>query len=723
MAEKRIPRVVSPRKDHLNPSGLLRLDRRLRHIFQSPTTRDLHLEVLDDLIELCLEPSPKTRVFDKMSKEDKQRSCAAVQDTREELLLDDMVNDIIDRYIIITGKPYVGEEIEDMMNDMIGARLFLEELGITLGLAGKYMDIHMAITPEELDNIPAEFLIDYCDMFFIPLPQKYRDPFQSYGDPIKISENDRTILIYFAYYGKFKYMERMRIMTFIHDVLFSDADMRLIRYNGSLIFYDVPLSDEIIRNGPWYYYPRVGSITHWELNSRFHPFDLLLVLGQIRKRGTFKAVSGFTTADLTSLTISTLYERGWDDPRAFVTPFGVRNTVNSPTYIPLLNMSITLKQPYEDLLSVSRMEGIRTVNQYGVVRDPQNIYSDYVMAQVGEDFYFAIEGWKHIEEVSTGFYIRPETLENHGEPRDDLIFYGGRNGTTSYYCMTIKSLTDLWTTSNRFVCPFNTTKTFPIRTLRRLSLLLQNESPSSERDLLGKVLCSMLWPENSLNPTIDETKYFESIFERQRNIIAKIRAKETVTRIKTKMLLLHNLGLFLANWDDDGPTPLLGGDGREDDLPGRRYNILAGLSSISASLEDTPDILDLRIIKVAFEGKGEDPIIPYAYYEVEHEGSSIGEYLRLLTSAHRFSLDRILRDASLILMMTSETYINVFSGESFIACNRLEVEKPSIRVYDMHMDYDLSGLPELFDLVKGNDVPLNEKDILIRNRIETTSIL
>jgi hypothetical protein len=723
MATKRTPGIVNARDDHLNPIPFERLTRRLRHIFQSPTTRDLHLDILDDLNHLCVDPSPPTHVFDDMSAKDKAYSCKAVADTREELLLDDVVNDVIDRYMIITGKPYLGEEIEAMLHEILGARLFLEELSISLGLAGPFKAIHLALTPEDLELFRVELLIDYCDMMFIPLPQVYRDPFQSFSDPIKLSENERRDLRYFALYGKFKYMERMRIMTFIHDVLFSDSDSRLIRYNGSLIFYETPLSDEIIRNGPWYYYPRVGSITHWELSSRYHPFDLLLVLGQIRKLGHFKAFAGATTSDLTALVITSLYERGWDDPRAFVTPFGVRNTVHSPTYIPLLNMSITLKQPYEDLASAANMEGIRTTNQYGVVRDPQDIYSDYVMAQVGEDFYFAIEGWRHIEEVSTGYYNRPEMLEPHGEPRDDLVFYGGRNGTTSYYCMTIKSLTDLWEKTNRFACPFNTTKTFSIRSIRRLSYLLQKEAPSSERDLLGKVLCNMLWPERGVKPSMSEIKYFEEIFNANRTTMAKIKTEYTSSRIKTKMLLLHNLGLFLAHWDDDGPIPLLGGDGREDDLPGRRYNILAGLSSISASLEDTPYILDLRIVKVAAEGKGDENRQPYAYYEVEHEGSSIGEYLRLLTSAHRFSLDRILRDASLILMMTSETYMNALTGASFIACTRLEVEKPSIRVYDLHMDYNLSGSPELYDLVKGNDVPLNEKDIGIRNTIETTTIL
>jgi hypothetical protein len=704
-----------------------RYNARLRSVSADRATRELQRLVVDDLHEQCEHTRPLVDGLKALRPGDRAFACKAINDFRETLDFEGLLDGVIDLFMIITSRPYNGETVEQMVTHVRGVQLFLYEQAQLFGLFGDMKEVHVAMTVEDLEPFDSETLVNYCTLTFIPIPDDYLALYEyDAQDPLILDPERRSQLVAYALFGKYANLERLRIALYVYDVLFGDVDNRLCRYEGAPFFYDAPLAVDVLFRGASYYYPRVGALTNEELESRYHPYELLCVLAQL-DRGRMLAECGWKTSDLTSRIITTLYKRGWDDPRLLVTPFGLRNVVHAPDYLPQLTLARDYPHSYDDLRDACQREGIRTQGWKGRLRCKRDLVHDYLATQLAEDFFLSLPENKDPREVSLGIYVAEDELVPHAEPRYDVVWYGGRNGTTSFRGMTLKCLADAWTNHNAFACPFDSSRTFPIRAVRRLSFVLCNESDHPDAYLLGEVLSTLLWSATRTAPVSDvdpkEATYIDGIFSTQEELTWALRTKYTRRRLSAKLRQLYNLACFFSDWTDDGPRPLWRSsiDLGDDALGHVRNGALAALTSIAYSLADVPELLELRIVRVLAEkplaSQAEveddpdgtatylDELAPYPVLEIEGDASTIGSYMRLLVSAHRFGLDQMLEHAAIVLQATAEKYAQDLVDRSFFYAFVVRVEDPELRVENRHADLEWRFEPELLDLVKGETVP------------------
>jgi hypothetical protein len=695
---------------------------RIRRVTGDRGVRALHKLVLDNLTDQCTGKVPRVDGLKSASKAERTLACKSIADQHTAVEFEGLLDGIIDLFIVITGRAYNGEAFEEMVTEIRRVQLFLQEQAQLLGLFGDMRSIHTAVVVNDLFPYTDETLVEYCQLLFVDIPDVYLTIYDSEPtDASPFTPDQREELINYTLYGKLANLERMRIGTYVHDTLFGDVDNRGMRYEGALTFYDAPSSDDVIRNGVNYYYPRVGALTNEDLIARFHPFELLVILSQLQ-RGRLVTRIGWRSYDISSRIITAIYLRTWDDPRNYLTPLGVRSTIHAPTYIPLLTLSRDFRHSREDLEEACLREGIRVEGWKGRSRAMRDLLFDYLLAQLAEDFVLRLPETRDRQEVSLGVYISAGEMVPHAEPRNDVVWYGGRNGTSSYRCMTTKCLTDLWTRTHSFACPFDTTHTFSLRSMRRLAYVLSQEgNGTKELQYLSSVVSDLLWPATRrFGVPAREEQYINGVFERQSQLIATMRATYTRSRLAEKLRLLQNLGNYLAWWTDDGPIQLVKRelDGTDDAMGIQRANALLALTSIWYSLEDVPELLQLRIVRVLAErpvsplGSPEylDEAAPYPLIEIENDGSTIGDFLRSLVSAHRFGIDTLLEHAGGVLQATSEKYAQELVDKSFFYATRVEVVDPHLEVVDLGVIADWHLDPTLLDLVKGEPVPIDVRD-------------
>jgi hypothetical protein len=697
-----------------------RYNARIRSVTADPGPRELHKQLINDLADQCEDKKPLREGLRSLTARERKYACKAITEFRDTLEFENLLDRVIDLFIIITGKPYNGEHVEHMILEIQKVKLFLYEQAQLFGLFGEMKQIHTSVVLDELKDIDDEAILNYCILMFIETPREYDEIYDySAEEPLILTPEQKEELRVYALFGKLAHLERLRIDLYIYDVLFGDVNSRVSRYPGAVTFYDVPLADQIITRGVSYYYPRVGAISNEELYSRYHPYELLCVLAQL-DRGRMLAECGWNVFDLTSRIITTLYKRGWDDPRTVITPFGPRNIVHSPDYLQQLSLNEDLVHTYEDLRDCCMKEGIRIEGWHGRPRAMRDLMHDYIVAQLGEDFFTRVPAYRDIREVSLGIYTSIDTMVDHGEPRTDVLWYGGRNGTSAFRGMTYKCLADVWTSTRKFTCPFNTTATFPIRTIRRLMYVLSMEGDHPEAQLLMQVISDQLWSSTRrFGIPIQEQEYIADIFDRQRVLVEELRSgKYSRNRLITKIQQIYNLGLFFSTWNDDGPISLVKDEDIEDSQGRRRNNALSALSSIMYSLQDVPELLKLRIVRLlaekptvdVAEAKWLDQRAPYPAYEIEMNASTIGEYLMLLVSAHRFGIDTMLKHSSVVLQLTAEKYARDVVDISFFSSSVLDIISPELRVVDLGINYDWQLGPKLLDLVKGTSVDADVSD-------------
>jgi len=692
-----------------------RFNKRLRSVLADRGSRELHRLVIERLHDQCIENIPLEDGMKDLPTNQRKFACKAVSDSRDVLQYETLFDGVIDIYILITGKPFNGESFEQIIQGIRQVQLYLMEQAQQLGLFGDMRKIHEAVTVEDLAKYDDETLLNYCELLFIPLPDAFgiiRDTDTNPDEPSILTTEQRDELEAYTIFGKLAQLEKVRIDSYIYDTLFGDVDNRGLRYEGALTFYDVPQVDVILTRGLSYYYPRVGAITNEEMIDRFHPFELLLILAQV-SRSRMIATTGWGSYDITSRIITALQYRSWDDPRSYITPFGLRNAIIGPEYIPLLTLNRDFVHTYEDLRNACRKEGIRVEGWHGRPKAHRDLYQDYLIVQLSEDFFLKLPETVDRIEVSRGVYIAAgELLPHPSEPRTDVLWYGGRNGTTQFRCMTYKCLADLWTKTKTFSCPFDTTRTFPIRQIRRLQYVLTKEGGLYEAELLAQLLTSLIWPATrQFGIPLREQELILDTFERQRQLITRMRQIYTKQRLAAKLKLLRNLGTFFSYWTDEGPVQLMKRetDGAEDLQGYGRVNALFGLSSILYSLSDVPELLQLKIVRLLAEAptvEREDPryfdqAAPYPLIEIEMDASTIGEYMQLLVSAHRFGMDALLEHSAAVFTCTSEKYAQELIDTSFTRSFKLEVEKPHLDVTDIPIDVRTSLQPGLLDLLKG----------------------
>ncbi len=696
-----------------------RYNERIKSVLADRGSRELHKLVIENLHSQCMGETPFVDGMKDLTKEQRGFACKAISDRRDILNYENSFDAIIDWFIIITGKRYNGESFEQIIRDIQSVQLSLMEQAQKLGLFGDMRKIHQAVVIDELAEFDDETLLNYCELLFIPFPDAFQiihdsDPSQ----PSTLSEEQRDELEAYTIFGKLSQLEKLRIDSFIYDTLFGDVDNRGLRYEGSLTFYDVPSVDDILSRGFSYYYPRVGAITNEDLIDRFHPYELLLILSEV-SRSKMIAKTSWNSYDISSRIITALQYRSWDDPRAFITPFGIRNNIIGSPYISILNLNRDFLHSYDDLKEVCDQEGIRTEGWHGRPRAYRDLYHDYIIAQLSEDFYLKLPETIDRLEVSQGIYIAANELIPHpSEPRTDVIWYGGRNGTTQFRCMTIKCLTDLWSQTNAFTCPFDTSSVFPIRQIRKLQYVLSREGLSFEIQGLSSLVTTLIWPATRrFGIPTHEKELILSTFDKQELLINTMRKSYTRERLSAKLKLLRNLGTYFSYWTDEGPVQLVKRitDG-SDDLQGfGRANALFALSSILYSLEDVPELLELKIVKLLVESPTVekthpdyfDQAAPYPLIEIEMDASTIGEYLKMLVSAHRFGIDTLLEYAGAVLTCTTEKYARELIDMSFTHVFKLEVLSPHLEIIDHPNTIESSLQPGLLDIKKGTSTPVD----------------
>jgi hypothetical protein len=698
-----------------------RYNARVRSAYSDRGRRELQKLIVDDLAAQCDGSKPPTDGLASASPGQRRYACKAISDFRDTQEFEGLFDVAIDLFIVITNKAYNGESFEQMVTQIRVVKLFLEEQAQLFGLFGDMRAIHTAVVVSELVSQSSEDLVNYCQLVFIPIPDEYQDVFlHDPAEPLLLSKEKRELLETYALFGKLANLERLRIATYVHDVLFGDADNRLIRFEGSLTFYDVPLAADVIDRGTSYYYPRVGVIDNNELTSRYHPFELLCVLAQL-DRGRMVAECGWISTDISSRIITTLQKRGWDDPRSVVTPLGVRSVVHAPDYTPQLTLARDFHHSYADLRAACEREGIRTEGTHGRKRSQRDLMHDYIVAQLGEDFFAQLPGYVNAQEVSLGVYVASGDLQPHDEPRSDVLWYGGRNGTSSFRCMTFRCLADLWTRLSRFACPFDEAASFPVRTIRRLAFMLQNEGDHPEARLLARVVSGMLWSQSRrFGVSDEEVASIDALFDRQRRLVTALRTSYPIEKVRWRIIHLYNLALYFSRWTDEGPTQLFRDLPLDDNQDVRRFNALIALSSILAVMQEVPELGQLAIVRPLSEMASEslergspewlDQQAPYAAYELELNASTIGEYLQLLVSAHRFGIDHMLEHAATVLQLTAEKYGQDVLDTSFFRAFTFELDEPTLTVTDLGITHEWDLRPALLDLVKGEAVPADTTD-------------
>lgn len=670
-----------------------RLDRWMRSVLAKSKLKELEKDVVDELVENCRGKPLATTAFSGLNIRGKKVACAALEDRKEELEMDNTMDAIILLYMVATSKRYMGEDTDKLIAELIGLKNYYDEFSRLMGFGDPMVEINRAILPEELEDIPSHLLIAYCELMFISLPERYKEFGQEY-DPF--TPEELTKLRIYTVEGKYKHMERLRVDLYIHDTIFGAAEYRLSKFLGFTYWYSVPLAADIMENDLSYYYPRMGGLTNTELSNRFNSFELLYMLAQFYQ-GEVPVRNGLYKEELTSLIITKLYERE-EDPRSIVTPFGVRLQVNTPWHIEQLNVSLFAKHTYDVVSQACAKEGIRTIGYKGGNRGIKDLWHDYLVTQLVEDFIFDIEGTKFPEEVSLGVYTSIEAREPHTEPRTDIIWYGGRNGTTMYKCITLSTLILAFDKYSSFVCPFDISTRFSDRSIRRLANMLSEEDRDPSTLILANLLSKLLISRGTVE--------IKGMLEEQSLLLDTIRTMDE-KRVKRKLMLLHNLGRFFSSWTDEGPISLINDDDTTiDDLSGRRFASISGITSVLVSIQDIPEMLELKICLIYTEYNEEGVETIYPMLEHEHDASTIGEYLTILCSAHRFGIDALLQHSSRVLLATSEKYLRELYGVSFMDSYKLEIDAPIPEVVSRKLDYSLDYRPYTYSWSTNTSIPL-----------------
>lgn len=704
-----------------------------------------------------LNPDKQTKIFDGISQEDMKYICKAIHDVKEQEDYTDVKDALIDQFIIASSSFYQGETVGQMINGLLAVQATLLEQCILFGLTGVMADIHTSLFAFDLLKFDTLALYGYCRLFFIQLSERYY--YESPTQDMQFDEQDHINLVIAALYGKFAFLERMRLNSHIYDVLFTDPDTRQVTFNGSLMFYDCETSDVIIGRGPDYYYPRCGTITIADIANRFSPQDTLFSLALFQK-GRYVASSSNTHDDLAAHLIRTIYERRADDPRTFVTPLGAKLMVNTPEWNTLLSLNEDIDHKYSDVQDRCIAEGICVKGRNGGKRELHNLYHDYVVANLSEDFFTLCEGCRDYREVSTGVYVDTETYIDHSESdelRTDTLFYGGRNGNSKYYIYTYSCLARTWNKYKRPVTPHDTTIEFPIRPLRRLCRLLEYECKHPDAEYLGNVLSNILWPEQYFSPPQLLSDYMNRIVETQNKLESTIAKKYTYKRISNVLIHLQNLARYLQHWDDDGPITLFHQRGfRKDDFGGKHANMAMAITRIIYMLQTVPEFLELRMVRLEVEvpanikgiqlsdealkglkisgnsqnsskkdlgmtyyveadgtkrkPKPDEDVeeTHYFTFDIEGDAPTLGKYLTMLVFAFKYGIDYILKRCPTVLFPTIEKYSRDLLGESCIKTLLFEVENPSFRVVKESLQIEIEGRPKLLNFLTGDTLPIDE---------------
>jgi len=308
------------------------------------------LAYLQTLVEMptvaALDSGKTTKIFNKIPEEDINYICKAIHDVKEDYDYTDIKDTLIDQFIIASSSFYQGETVGQLINGLLAVQANLLEQCSLFGLVGPMADIHTTLFAFDLLKFDSVALYGYCRLFFIQLGEEYYQP--EVTNEMEFDEQDHLNLVIAALYGKFAFLERVRINAHVYDVLFTDPDTRQVTFNGSLMFYDCETSDIIIGRGPDYYYPRCGNVTMADIRDRFSPQDTLFSLAQFQK-GRYVASNNNIHDDLAALLIKTVYERKTDDPRTFITPIGPKHMINTPEWNTLLSLNEDIAHKYSDV--------------------------------------------------------------------------------------------------------------------------------------------------------------------------------------------------------------------------------------------------------------------------------------------------------------------------------------------------------------------------------------
>lgn len=744
--------------------------RRIRALNEDEKTVDLRRGILSYLDEYCKNRkkfNPKkqsvfdtvlpnnenipTNIFDNVSKEDVDYICKAINDVKKGYSFSELKNNIIDHYITATSKFYEGQNIEQILNELLSVETTLLEQCILFGLTGPMKEIHIALFASDLIEFDVNLLIQYCTLMFIQMPDIFylRETFE---EDFVFTNNHKLQLIITALYGKYKFLERTRVNLYTHDVLFGDCDNRLMKFNGNLCFYDAPYSDEILRKGPDYYYPRIARVTKKDISDIFHPQDVLYCISCLDK-GFFVHSTTYSTDDLVAILITKLLELKTHDPRCFITPFGAKLYINTPFWEPTMNLHEDYHLQYRTIEDYARRAGIRITGKKGRKREGNILYHDYIVSQLSNDFFSEQEGYRDYREISDGIYVDEEVFVSHSDEgglREDVIFYGKRNGTSKYIIYTLSCLASVWNKYKRPVMPHNVKHEFSIRSLRRLEYVLQYEITHIDGNYLGEALSNLIWPQQYISIPTTLSSHTKRMLQTQYKTLKTISEKYDYKIIGNMIMHIYNMGRYLQNWDDDGPITLISQKGfRRDDYGGKHTNFGISLSRLIFTLQNVvPEFMNIRMVRLEIEipsnVKGiirkndkdtngekniksttiitdnglvrpatlEDDVEAedYLEYDIYSDVTTLGEYLYMMYEAYRFGFDKLLKMTPNYLFPTLEKINKELLGISLVQPLTLEAENPHLGLSKIPVSIEINRDPALLDFLKGERKELDPQE-------------
>ena len=486
----------------------------------------------------------------------------------------------------------------DMINELNEVRAFCKnDLNSIFGLSGVLADINQALFITDLDVYNEEELMAYATLFHIDLSFliDYQDKLltdyadftakDDYNDEdlenleelnsVKLVYELKMIILEF----KMKLLDSLRLWRWREEVLLGRVGDSLDEYPGVEIFHEFETPSQLLKNGPSFYYIRVGEARRETLVEFFNFIELYHLAGLL-SMGVAREVKFGTNMlydDLADLVLSLIEEQRLD-PRSLLTPLGIRIIVNGEYNETHYNLHRLLTVDEEKLTLAASQLGIEIVRDTEVVdesedlvihRDQKPIYvllEELASQTVSAQFYSVIESWREWQSaVDTVVYLE----------EGEVIFYGVGDGFSQYRVYTPADLAFVFANSGRFQDPYSIKQhpdqrelwtTFSKQSIQRLLLLVLPRLKLKSRTIndvkrlklqadieqLEMAIIQVMDINSSLkiNDTALEDEW--SPQSRQQSIIYDLKqhSSETAVLISQFMAFLFNLGAQLSDWED-----------------------------------------------------------------------------------------------------------------------------------------------------------------------------
>ncbi len=392
----------------------------------------------------------------------------------------------IDVFMGWTSIDYDEHTEDEMLDELNNVRVFLKhDLSIILGLTGVMRDINQSMFMKELDEFNEQELMAYVLLFHLDLQplddlqerlkEKYSTLYHTNGTTDDQLEEMQKInlqvyltqLKTIIFDFKLWMLYRLRLWRWREEVLLGNVASKLTTYPGVIMIFEFESSADILENGIYDYYMRVGEAKRETLMDRFGYFDLYHMMGKLSMAYDRELDFGTNTQyeDLADAILSILDEMEVD-PRHLLTPYGVRVIYNSEEEEVIYNL-YRYQEHDEELLRLACTHAgidvmINTVEEQEDETEQQTRDSKPITVLIEEltsqylspQFFSAIEYHRDYRSAVASFRtLSGDRLTNAEEA--DIIFYGIGDGMSTYRVYKPRELVEVFIVNNGFVDPYS----------------------------------------------------------------------------------------------------------------------------------------------------------------------------------------------------------------------------------------------------------------------------